>query len=133
MTTNLDVIKSALSLLGVVAEGQEPSAEQAELSLEVMNDIFLDWSEDGLEVGQWPQTDLSAAFPAESVQTCKSTLAVHLAPHFGKAPDPVTLALASLGRERLVRNAVRARLEPADTSGMPGGSGDWGYSDILNG
>ena len=133
MTTNLDVIRDALRLLGVLPEAQEPSAEQAADALAVLNDFLEDWSASEIEVGQWPQTSLSATFPAggDVIATAKATLAVQLAPYYERAIHPAILAQANRGYARLLRQSVVGQLRPSDTSGMPQTTG-YGY-DIIAG
>jgi hypothetical protein len=123
MTTNLDIIRAALQTLGVLPEAKEPSAEQAAHALEVLNDFLEDWSASGIDVGQWPQTDLTASFPAASdVQlTAKAHLAVQLAPYYERPIHPVTAGQAQKGYARLLRIAVLAQLEPVSTDHMPVG------------
>jgi hypothetical protein len=125
MATNLDIIRAALQTLGVLPEAKEPSAEQAAHALEVLNDFLEDWSASGIDVGQWPQTDLTASFPAASdVQlTAKAHLAVQLAPYYERPIHPVTAGQAQKGYARLLRIAVLAQLEPVSTDHMPVGEG----------
>jgi hypothetical protein len=122
-TTNLDVIRGALQLLGVLPEGIEPSAEQAEQALAVLNDFLEDWSADGLDVGQWPQTELAAECPAPSgaIQAIKATLAIQLAPYYEKVVNPITALNAQAGRTRLLRDGLLAGMSELDTSHLPGG------------
>lgn len=134
-TTNLDVIRGALGLLGVLTEIEEPSAEQAQHALTVMNDFLEDWTGRGIDVGQWPQTELTAEVPAPSdtVAVIKHTLAIHLSPYYGREPPAVTVMFASSGYDRLLAVATAARIEPADMSHLHCGEGQSDYVDITTG
>lgn len=122
---NIDLITSALRQLGVLSEVEDPSPEQAATALEVMNDFLEEWSADGIDIGQWPQTELQGEFPGDrsSEHVVKNNLCVYLAPHFERQPHPVTVAAAQAGYARLLRDAVKDRLKPVDVSHLPMGAG----------
>ena len=127
MATNLDIIRGALRQLGILAEVEEPSAEDADLALEVMNDLLEDWSAQGIDVGQWPQTDLDADFPGPAAveHTTKAYLAIQLAPYYEREPRPVVVGNAMRGYERLLRDALVAKMEPASMTHLPGAQSEW--------
>lgn len=134
-TTNLAVIKSALGLLGVLTETETPTAEQSAHALEVLNDFLEDWTARGIDIGQWPQTDLTVEVPVpgDTVAVAKHTLAIHLSPYYGREPSAVTVMFASAGFDRLLRNAIVAQLEPADMSHLHRGAGNGDVESILTG
>lgn len=123
VTTNLDVIAAALRLLNVIAEGDVPSAEQAETGLQVLNEFLEDWSERGIDVGQWPQNDVQDPFPGNSqtLQTVKAWLAVSLAPYYERDARPAVIAMATNGYDKLLRDSIRDSLEPVELD-LPVGS-----------
>jgi hypothetical protein len=127
MATNLDIIRGALRLLGVLAETEEPSSEDSQLALEALNGFLEDWTAEGIDVGQWPQTDVDADFPGSSTteHTAKAYLAVQLAPYYERQPNPVVVLSASRGYERLVRETVTAQMQPASMSHLPAAQSTW--------
>lgn len=125
MTTNSEVIRDALGLLGVLAESESLSAEQADHGLRVLNDMMADWEIDGIETEYYPQTDVNADFPADDVACAKYNLAVELAPHY-QAPIADAVAVkATMYYQRKVRDAVRDAMLEADTSHISLGTGHW--------
>jgi len=120
-TTNLDVITAALRLINVIAEGDTPSPEQAATGLDAMNEFLEDWSSQGIDVGQWPQTDLTLEFPCppEIHQTVKAWLASTLAPYYERDARPSVISMASAGYARLLREAVLDRMGPVDLDLLP--------------
>ena len=65
MATNLDVITEAYEIADIINERQVLTARQSARGLSLMNDMFSDWEEDGIELGFFPQTVLSATIPIE--------------------------------------------------------------------
>ena len=122
MASNLDLITSALSLIGVVVETESPSAEQAALGLATLNDLLEDWAAQGIEIGQWPQTDLTATAPGgpSALGPLKANLAVYLSPHFSAPTSPILLAQASAGYSRLLRDAMSEQVQAVDMAHVPG-------------
>ena len=87
MTPN-DAIKSALSLLGVLAEGETPNAEQSSDGLDEMNDMIFGWKTSGLDIGHY-EVDLNdeMIIPPEARRAVKYNLAVALSPHYEVEPS----------------------------------------------
>jgi len=136
MATNLDLIRGALAHLGVLNEVEQPSPEQAADGLTSLNDLLEDWSADGIEVGQYPQTDLSAEYPGPSntVPTVKALLAIFMSSQYERAVPAAVGMIATHGYDRLLREAVRAELGVADVSRkLPRGEGDGDVQNILTG
>lgn len=133
MATNLDVIRDALGLLGVLAETETASAEQGEHGLRILNDVMEDWLSAGIDVGQWPQVDINDEYPGPSgvVATVKATLAIHLAPYYEREVRPAVIAMASSGYNRLLRDSVLQKMQEADLSNIPLGQGYAGGFDIT--
>jgi len=125
--TNLDIITSALRLLGVIAVSEQASAEDAQLGLTVLNDFLEEWSARDIDVGHWPQTDVDADFPGEAAValTVKAFLATMLAPYFERQPSPLVILQASTGYERLLREAVTGQMKEASMSHLPGAQSTW--------
>ncbi len=130
MATNVEILRDALGLLGVLRETEQPSAEQGEHALRILNEMLEQWQAEGVRIGQWPQSDLNATSPlASNALPCvKASLAVALSPYYGVPLAPTEIVRAERLYRLLVRDAVNAEIEPADMSHLPGVYQDW---DIL--
>src|SRR3990167_3044289 len=122
MPSNSDVIKEALSIIGVLDEIQSLSAEQGANGLSVMNDLLAEWDEDGIDTGFYKQTDINADSPvyADALQAVKYNLAIALSNYYGVDPRLPVVALADRGYKRLLRDSINAKMKEADMSHMPG-------------
>lgn len=127
MTTNTLIIRDALGLLGVLNEIETPSAEQGAHGLRVMNEMLEEWNADGIRVGQWPQSDITAQSPIaqSALSAVKYQLAAALGPYYGKQLPGDAVARGERLYGRLVREAAVAAHEEADTSHLPGAGGSW--------
>lgn len=66
MATNLSVITAAYRIAGVLNLTEVPNAAEGADGLSKLNDMMEDWEEnDGIELGYYPQTSLSATIPVE--------------------------------------------------------------------
>ena len=83
--TNLQIITASLRLLTIVDEITEPSEEQAQSALTILNDMMADFYADGIRLNWYPQTDLSATAPLEDsdIRNIKILLAEELGLHYG--------------------------------------------------
>lgn len=122
MASNYDVIKEALSILGVISEIDPVSAEQGQNGLSVMNDMLAEWEADGIDVGYYPQTDINADSPvySDALQAVKYNLALSLATYYQKEPSLPAAMLADRGYKRLLRDSINAKMQEADMTHMPG-------------
>ena len=127
MASNSDIIKEALSILGVLDEIQSLSAEQGVNGLSVMNDMLLEWDANEIETGHYPQTDINAESPiySDALSAVKHNLAIYLASYYGLEPKLPVVMIADRGYKRLLRDAIIAKTKEADMTGMPLGSA-WG-------
>ena len=134
MTGN-DLIEPALRLLTVLDEIQNASAEQSATGLVVLNDLMADLAGDGVDLGYAPQSDPNAdiGINIEQRQSLKYLLAVFLAPIYEKPITPVVASGATMGRNKLLRDAIyRTRTEATMTHAPLGEA--WGIrSNILTG
>jgi len=132
---NVDVIKGALQLLGVLHVGQPVSADDGALGLTVMNAMLAEWEEDSIDIGYFEQDDIDAESPVEmpDLLAVQYNLAVYLAPQFGRTVTPEVGGPAGKFHGRLKRDAAVDANVPVDTSGLPSGEGQGGTFDIVNG
>ena len=89
MTPN-DVIKSALSLLGVLAESETPTAEQASDGLDALNDMLASWETQGLDLGHY-EVDLNdeMTISPQARKGVKYNLALEIAPNYEIEPKMI--------------------------------------------
>lgn len=135
MATNSDVVREALSIIGVLAEVDSLSAEQGVNGLSVMNDMLLEWDADDIDTGYFPQTDINAESPiySDALSTVKFSLAVYLSSYYGLEPRSAVVAIATSGYKRLLRDSIVAKMKEADMTNMPLGSAWARRYNILEG
>lgn len=109
MATNLDIITSALRKLNVIDENEAPSAEQGIAGLAALNEMLADWEQDGIRIGWYEQTDLTADAPVREtdLRAVKANLAVELGGEMGIAPPETVIETARLSYARLAKSALR--------------------------
>lgn len=135
MATNSDYITRALKKIGVLAESESPSAEQGSDALVVMNDMFAVWESEGIDVGWKPSastTDTIDFHPAvrEAVVT---NLAARLCADYAREPSAVLATLAVRTYEKLLREAINAKVRGVPMWHIPLGEGRMDSGNILTG
>lgn len=128
MSTNTQIIIDALQEAGILAAAESPSAEDTSLALRRLNQMLEMWSEDGLKLGYFAQSNASdtCPIPAWSERAVSLSLAVNLCTAF---QVPVTAELAALANDAytsLLRRVINMELEGADMRHLPMGSGRFG-------
>lgn len=92
--TNTQIIAAAFTLIGVVADGRQPTASQTAKGLEILNDNMMTQQRDGWNLGWFTQLNLANAAPLQDtdIGDVKLCLASWLAPAYGvtiePSPDP---------------------------------------------
>ncbi len=131
MATNLDVITDALRKANIINVRQTPSGTQGANGLTLLNDMMSDWQEDGIELGFFPQTSLSATIPVEDkhLRGIKANLARAEAADHGIELSSEAVRIAELTHARLAKSTTEEF--STDFSHMPGGSR--GRYNINNG
>ena len=127
MATNSNIVKEALSIIGVLDETASLSAEQADNGLSVMNDLLMEWDANDIDIGFFPQTDINAESPiySEALQTVKFSLAIALSTYYGIDPRPAVVAIAVGGYKRLLRDAIVEKTKEADMTHLSPGAASW--------
>lgn len=131
---NLDFINDALTLIGVLPEGQEATAEQGVIAMRFANELVDEWADDGLYLNWTPNTSLadSNTLSGSELTALKYHLAVRLCPVFGRDPSQSLVALAMASFARLIRMQAARNLEPVDTQ-LPAAEGGGGAFDYITG
>lgn len=132
--SNLLLVNDALSLIGVLPEGINASAEQGDIALRTVNEMVDEWDEDGVTVNWSPQTDLTADNSLIGIEktAVKHHLAIRLCPHFGRQPDPTLIALAQAAYGKLQRKQMVQAMAPVDLQ-IPMAEADTHYWNITSG
>lgn len=123
MTTNSDYFKFALQKIGILAEGEAPSAEQGADMLVIFNDMLDYYRGQGIDFGapQAATTD-TPDIPEGYREIVKCLLAVRAADHF-EVPVPSGVAyIATNGENRMLREAIYAEATSRDFDHTPFGS-----------
>lgn len=83
--TNLGLITGAYVLIGVIDQSGTPDGPQGTVGLSTLNDMLAAWAADGVFLGWYPQTSLTATAPllAADVQAVMTSLALRLSAKFG--------------------------------------------------
>lgn len=140
--TLLQVITDAFRLIGVVADGQVPTANQQAVALATLNDNLLTQQRDGWNLGWYnqggAQTSAQAPLQDEDVGDVKLMLASWLAPKYGitvqPSPDPTDLTALSnqirAAYQRLSKRSLRFTEADLGELSRPQG-GPWGGPNWL--
>lgn len=132
--SNLLFVNDALSLIGVLPESVNASAEQGDIALRTANELVDEWEEDGIIVNWSPQTSLDADCPLTGIEktAVKHHLAIRLCPHFGREPSPTLVALAQAAYQKLQRKQMVQAMAPVDLP-LPRDEGNRDGWSILEG
>lgn len=105
MSNYLSLINDALTLIGVLPEGQDATSEQATLALRTANELVGEWADDNLIVSWDSNADLANDLSLTGVEltAVKYMLAVTLCPMFGREPPSFLAALAGESYRKLQR------------------------------
>lgn len=61
--TNIELLKAALVKANAIDINESPSAEMGVNGLQSLNAMMSQWALDGIQIGWYPQTDMSATVP----------------------------------------------------------------------
>lgn len=83
--TSADIIVDGYRILTVIDANENPSAEQMQIGLAVLNDTLANMDEDGIRVDWYPQTDVTVTTPLrdEDIRNVKLIFASELALRWG--------------------------------------------------
>lgn len=113
--TALDIIKGAMRLIGVLAAGEVPRAEDAQDALLSLNAMINDWQNEPLiDAELSPYDSLAEDNPLQAgyEKALKYNLAVELAPEYGKAATiPALVVSEALNSKAKIKRAVIANRE----------------------
>lgn len=126
MTTNAVILADALKLLGVLHRGGSLPPEEGADALRALNQMLERWTEDGIELGYFAQSDTTAECPIPqwAEQGVTSKLTQRLSADYPSAQVPAWVFNdEENGYATILRKSVTAANQSADMRHMPRGSG----------
>jgi hypothetical protein len=139
--TNQQIVTDAFNLIGVVADGKQPSPSQSATGISTMNDNILTQQRDGWSLGWYPQAQSNltnlAPLRDEDIGDVTLCLCAWLAPRFGITiePSPDPMDMANLGNQiklaftrlnkRSLRNVTSDLGELSRPQSSPWGGPGW--------
>lgn len=134
MAIVLDLVTGALRRAGIIAESEDPSAEEGQDAVTRLNEIMASMQADGIDFGWNPKATTADTYvlPLEHVGPVKAILAVQLADEYGTEVSSSTGMEASDGYKRMLRQALQGQLQPVRLS-SPRGDAQFYTSRILTG
>ena len=101
MATALDVIRRSMRLIGALAEGEVPTAEQAADGITALQAMLGDWETRGVRLGSVVDATLATfttiPVPGTHLNALAFNLAVTIAPEYGRA-DALTAIIPQAER-----------------------------------
>lgn len=126
MATVNDIIRDALSTLGVVGHGQPLPAEEAKLGLRMLNSLLSSWEANGF-VQYVPALSPSEefAFSPDMDLAVTMHLAMLMAPHYGARIPETVAGAAATEYARLLRDKINMQLQPVTVANVSLGEARW--------
>lgn len=125
MPTYNDIVKGALKHISVGTAESPLTPDEAQDGLSDLNDMLSAWEVGGLALGFIPVTDINsvAELPDGAIGAIKASLAMRLAPQYGKIVSPSLIELIRTSfNDVLVAYAPHINVQYPDT--LPMGSGN---------
>lgn len=131
MASARDVIKRSMRRIGVIAAGEDPSADEASDALRELNGMMTNFRREGIDYAHaW--LDLTDALTIDDglCDYVGDILAVRLADEYGRQVTPMIAEAADNARRMLQASFRRIRTAPIDDAiGLPVGTRYYGVSD----
>jgi|TARA_R110000796_G_scaffold2805_2_gene10739 hypothetical protein len=108
MATNLDIITEAYQLANITNDREVLNSRQSTKGLTFLNDMMIDWQEDGIELGYYRQTLLNDTFPVEDryFRGVKYNLSLGIAGANGVVAPEETRRIAGITFDRLAKATI---------------------------
>lgn len=125
MSTNSQIIADALELIGVLSEGETPSADHGSHALRKLNQMMASWEADGTVLGYFQQSSTSDTCPIPDWAELGvyGKLALELAPFYGKPITGEIARVADAGYSLILRRLMSLAMKGADMTHLGAGSG----------
>ncbi len=135
MSTNLDLCKDAYRFIGVVGDGQTPSAEQGVKWLRKANQLLAMEAESGIQIPSWyPQTSTAdtCPIPDYAERWLYTATGLAMATDYGVTVTAEMVSEYESARAVVLRKKLYQRLTPIQPN-IPAAEADWNAYSILNG
>lgn len=108
MPTKIDLIARAYAEIGLGPAAQDLTPQERADGLARMDALLAEWAGRGANIGYAPGGELTddAGIPIDLHRGVVASLAVDLAPGFGRQPRPETLTAAQQGRNLAFKKSV---------------------------
>lgn len=121
MATALDIIQDSLRRLGVLAQGETATAQDAADALTRLNDMLAAFETEAIDYLHVPFTALTNTVPMPESEHghIKALLAVALAPDYDRVPHPLLMQQAQAAERALIARYAKpleAEFDPAFNS-----------------
>jgi hypothetical protein len=136
LSTNLQIVESALRMLTVLDADENASPEDGALGLEQLNDLFAMMIPDGIDLGYSTQDSLGDDFPLDDTTAAqiKPLLAIKLHAFYPHVQVPQSvISQATTATMQIKRASVLANMEEADLRHVPLGESNGYRANILTG
>ena len=121
------LVAESLREIGVIRQNQTPTAEMVQRAIPKLNEMIIDWENDGIELG-WYEVSLETdVIPIDKrdERLLRYNFAVELAGQYGAPLQESTVSLARITKDRAEKNTVS--IIESDISDIPG-SGRYSYN-----
>jgi hypothetical protein len=126
--SNAQLIRDILSLANIYGPTEAIEPEDSEFCLRKVNALLSDWEADGINLQYFPHSmdelGQDCPIPDDAILAVTYYGAFAVAPHYGKQLAPQMLALGRSYYERLLRDAVTAKIPEVKEPLIPRGTGD---------
>jgi hypothetical protein len=129
----LELVTDSLRRIGIIAESEDPSAEEGQDAVTRLNDLMFEKAEQGVDIG-WNKKATTAdtvVLPDGVLNGIKAELAELLAVEYGVELPPLVVRDAEQSRNRLLRMALQRQFQQGRNNSYPNGFG--GTLDITTG
>lgn len=133
--TNLTIVTRALRAINVLSEVDVASPEQGRDGLAALNGLMSIWSMGDIDNLGWIFQDKindTCPIPEWAEDPVMANLAIFLAPQYGATVSQELGARAQYGLSTLRQKAIREKLDNADMSHLPEGTGHFGARYDIN-
>jgi hypothetical protein len=118
--TGKEIVKTALQLIGAVAEGEDPAVEAANEAFSMLQSMLGWWRNDSLIVPSTPELEIDSmteevSFPSGYTMAMQYGLAVLLSPKYGRPLRSDIAAIAAQSYDSLVHFNATQRTIPEMT------------------
>jgi hypothetical protein len=134
MATNQEIIDKALQEIFVLVSGASASADESSDMLDMLNGMMAEWAVQDKDLNFPPQDTLGDTCPIPDWAEIGviTNLALEAAPSFDGQITPALVQKADRSRNTIETTLINLKLEGADMSHLPVGTGVSGFSILTD-